>query len=201
MTNALPPISEKVFDGGKLPAQGEWTYEDYRKLPDDGWRYEVIQGVLHMTPAPRTRHQEVLANLVDLIRPYVKGRRLGKVLFAPTDVVLPTGLGAPVHPDLFFVATEHLSSIGENFVEGAPTLIAEVLSPSNWIDDRRDKYIAYAQAGVQEYWIVDPGTESVEVFVLRGSSYELLGLFSHQDDVRSEVLEDLRASILEIFEQ
>ena len=182
-----------------LPPQGEWTYEDYRQLPDDGWRYEVMEGVLHRTPAPRTIHQEVLGNLVDLFRAWVKERGLGKVFFAPTDVKLSGGLGNPVQPDLFYLATEHLQFVREALVEGSPDLIVEVLSPTNWMDDRRDKYRIYAQAGVREYWIVDPEQETVEIFTLRGSSYELRGRYSHGEEASSEVLDGFAAPLDEIF--
>jgi Uma2 family endonuclease len=194
----MPSISAPT-ELGPIPAQGDWTYEDYRRLPEDGWRYEVLEGVLHMTPAPRTSHQEVLGNLVDLVRTYVKSRSLGRVYFAPTDVRLPGGLGNPVQPDLFFVAAEHLSKVKEAFVEGSPDLIAEVLSPTNWLDDRRDKYRIYAQAGVREYWIVDPDRKIVEVFVLRRGAYEVLGRFESGEIATSEVLKGFEAAVDEVF--
>lgn len=182
-----------------LPAQGSWTYEDYRQLPEDGWRYEVLEGVLHMTPAPRPIHQEILGNFLDLMRPFVKERRLGKVFFAPTDVLLPGDLGTPVQPDAFFISRENSGFVRESYVKGAPELIVEVLSPSNWMDDRREKYRLYAQAGVTEYWIVDPEPKTVEVFVLRRGSYELLGKYGTGESARSEVLEGFRPPLDEIF--
>lgn len=188
MTHQLPPISEKVFDGGKLPAQGEWTYEDYRKLPDDGWRYEVIQGVLHMTPAPRTEHQSTLRRLAFEFGKYLEENSGGEYFFAPVDVLLRNVRATPVQPDLVFLRQEHLDQVKEDFIDGSPDLIVEILSPSNWISDRRDKFQLYAEAGIPEYWIIDPALRSIEVFVLVGGTYSLLGQFGPGDVARSEVL-------------
>jgi len=114
-----------------LPAQGEWTYEDYRRLPNDGWRYEVLRGELHRTPAPSAKHQAAVRNLAFLFMLFLREQPLGKIYFAPIDVILPGGLATPVQPDLVFLFEEHSHRVGEQLIEGAPDLIAEVLSPSN----------------------------------------------------------------------
>jgi len=130
-----------------LPAQGEWTYEDYLRLPDDGWRYEVLKGVLHMTAAPAPRHQAALRNLTVRLVRYLESNPLGEVYFAPIDVFLPEGLATPCQPDLVFLSTERSGLVSERGIEGTPDLIAKVLSPSNWLDDRRTKFEIYAEAG------------------------------------------------------
>jgi Uma2 family endonuclease len=194
MTAVLTPIDARAF-----PLQGDWAYEDYRRLPDDGWRYEVIEGVLHMTPAPKTRHQIILKRLALLFGSFLDQHPAGEFLFAPVDVLLPDDLGTPVQPDLIFLRRERLGLIGEDSVQGAPDLIVEILSPSNWITDRRDKHRIYAEAGVAEYWIVDPAAKTVEVFVLKDGGYELLGRFSPGDAARSEVLPGFQPAIADLF--
>jgi Uma2 family endonuclease len=182
-----------------LPAQGEWTYEEYCRLPADGWRYEVLRGDLHMTPAPNWGHQQVVLNFGFLLKLFLQGAPLGKVAIAPLDVLLPNGLARPVQPDAIFISQERTAIIRENFVEGAPDLVMEVLSPSNWFGDRREKFEIYAQAGVREYWIADPRARTVEIFGLREGVYELLGKFGAGERARSEVLPAFAPAIDEIF--
>jgi Uma2 family endonuclease len=182
-----------------LPAQGDWTYEDYCRLPDDGWRYEVLRGVLHMAPAPSWGHQQAVWNFGFLLKLFVRNRNLGEVSGAPSDILLPGGLATPVQPDFFFIARERRGIIHDSHVEGAPDLVLEVLSPSNWLTDRREKFEIYAEAGVREYWIADPKARTIEVFILRGGAYELLGSFGPGERTRSEVLPGFEPAIDEIF--
>jgi len=192
-----PELSQA--EGDSLPPQGEWTYEDYRRLPDDGWRYEIVRGELHMSPAPDSLHQGCLRNLaVDLGR-FLVAQPVGRFFFAPLDVLLPGGLGTPVQPDLIFIAKERLDIVKPRFIQGAPDLVVEILSPSNWIDDRKTKFELYAEAGVREYWIADPRLRTMEIYVLRSGSYELLGRFGAGEQVRSEVLPGFSPAVDEVF--
>src|SRR5215472_11228035 len=81
------------------PRQGQWTYDAYAAIPDDGQRYEVINGVLYMSPAPKFGHQEIIVEIVGYLREFVKLAGLGRVLVAPTDVELSPG--DVVQPDVF----------------------------------------------------------------------------------------------------
>jgi Uma2 family endonuclease len=182
-----------------LPVQGEWTYEEYCRLPADGWRYEVLRGELHMTPAPNWGHQQAVLNFSFLLKLFLQGKNLGQVAIAPLDVLLPEGLARPVQPDAIFISRERSAIIRENFVEGAPDLVLEVLSPSNWFDDRREKFEIYARAGVREYWIADPKAHTIEVFALRNGAYELLGKSGLDECARSEVLPGFEPALDEIF--
>lgn len=179
------------------PPQGAWTYADYAQLPDNGMRYEVIEGDLYMSPAPRTVHQRIIAMLHGYLWEYLKQRPIGEVFFAPIDLNLPD-LTSPVQPDLLFIANDHLHIIKEKFVEGTPDLIVEVLSPGNPALDRRTKFRVYALAGVREYWIIDPETCTVEINVLRGQAYVPLGSFGRDEQTRSEVLADFSVRVSDI---
>jgi Uma2 family endonuclease len=196
-TSDLPGL--RAVERGAFPPQGEWTYEDYRRLPDDGWRYEVVRGELHMAPAPSSKHQATVRNLAFLFMLHLRENRAGRIYFSPLDVILPAGLATPVQPDLIFISEERRAVVREQSVEGAPDLIAEVLSPSNWLDDRRTKFGAYAEAGVREYWLLDPRDETVEVYVLRGGIYELLDRFAPGTEIHSEVLPGFTPSVDEMF--
>lgn len=182
------------------PPRGQWTYEDWVKLPDDGWRYEVIEGVLHMTPAPKPKHQRVLSNLNDAVKSFVHERALGEVFFTPIDVMLP-GQETPVEPDLVYIPAEQADMVGEDDIEGVPPLLVEVLSPSNWWVDRRTKFEFYAECGVQEYWIVDPepAVRTIEVYQLAGGSYALMGKWGPGEVARSEVLAGFDVAVDDVF--
>ena len=179
------------------PPQGEWTYEDYLHLPDDGLRYEVIGGNLYMSPAPRPKHQKILLKLIAVLYDFVYGQELGEIYHAPIDVILPEQ-AAPVQPDLLYIPHANLEIVGETNIEGTPDLIVEVLSPGNATHDQITKFQAYAQSGVKEYWIVDGEAGVIDVFVLRGRAYAPLGRFTADEIVASEVLPALQVKVSDI---
>jgi len=180
------------------PHQGEWTYGDWLRLPSDGWRYEVIKGVLHMTAAPTPQHQRVSRRLERALEDFIWENNLGELLHAPIDVVLPEQ-ETPVEPDIIVIPSDRPEMVGEKQIEGAPLLVVEVLSPSNWWVDRREKVVLYAETGVQEYWIVDPDAGTIEVFVLREGAYALLGKWSAGDIARSEALPGFEIAVDVVF--
>ena len=144
------------------------TYEDYVELPNDGKRYEILDGELFVTPAPSTRHQKVLGNLFLQLAIYVRQRELGEVLLAPCDVLL--AVHDIVQPDLLFVAREHAERIEAANVKGAPDLLVEVLSPTTRRIDERTKRDRYRATGVAEYWLVDAEFETIKVYRWAGES-------------------------------
>lgn len=180
------------------PRQGEWTYEDYAQLPDNGRRYEVIGGKLYMSPAPSTTHQELILALAATLRRHVMESDLGKIYISPIDVILPE-LAHPVQPDILFIPKDRLEMVEENFITGVPDLIVEVLSPGNAAHDRRTKYNLYMEAGVQEYWIVDPETCIVDVYTLYEESHYLPHAHIERGGaIQSKLLSDLRIPLDEI---
>jgi len=148
--------------------------EDLWGTPDDGNRYEILNGQLIMTPPPITEHQGASGTLHGYIWPHVHRHRLGKVFSAPVGVTLDDDNG--LQPDLVYVSSERSHIISRRGIEGAPDLVVEILSPSTRRYDRGAKLRRYAAAGVPHYWIVDPRTRALEVYVLSGDSYELTGM-------------------------
>jgi Uma2 family endonuclease len=179
------------------PPQGKWTYEDYCRLPEDGWIYEIIEGELYMSPAPLTIHQRCKLKFAAAFLAFAEDHDAGMVLDAPTDVLLP-GLASAVQPDVIFIAKERLNIVKDERVEGAPDIVVEVLSPSNWLVDRRDKFKIYAKAGVHEYWLIDPKARTIELYGLRGSTYALIGKYGVGETVRSEVLSGFAVQVGDI---
>ena len=147
------------------------TYKDYEALPGDGRRYELHEGELSVTPAPSPRHQQVTRNLAIALHEHVKGRGLGEVLFSPIDCILSDI--SVVQLDIVYVETGRLAIISSRGIEGPPTLVIEILSPSTVQIDRSVKFQLYARHGVPHYWIVDPEARTIEAYQLTAGAYEL----------------------------
>ena len=147
------------------------TYADYAALPDDGRRHELHEGELVLTPAPGTGHQGALIDLGALLYGHVKENGLGRVFVAPTDCILSDV--TVLQPDILFVDVAHRSLISERGIEGPPTLVVEVLSPSTASRDRGRKRDLYARHGVPWYWMVEGAARSIEAYRLVGDTYQL----------------------------
>jgi len=174
-----------------------WTYEEYAALPDDGRRYQILDGDLEVTPAPPSAHQRVSRNLEFALVLHTRDRRLGAVYDAPIDVIL--GRNTIVQPDILYLSRARLGLVSKRGIEGAPDLVIEILSPSSEAVDRTRKLQLYARAGVNEYWIVDPDAETVEVHVSAGAAFTPAVRFARGDTLCSPLLPDLELPINEIF--
>nr|HID12590.1 Uma2 family endonuclease [Anaerolineae bacterium] len=140
----------------------------------------------------------IRGRLYRALHAHVVERGLGVVQFAPLPVRLWPGKIR--EPDILFVSHEHADRIGEQFY-GPPDLVIEVLSAGTWRTDRLEKMVEYAQAGVVEYWIVDPEAKTIEVFVLREGAYTLLDRWGTGEIVRSALLEGLEIAVNELFDR
>ncbi len=167
------------------PRQGSWTYDDYAALPDDGHRYEVMNGVLLMAPAPGGAHQDSVLRFALHLFNHVEVVGLGKVRLAPFDVMLTAD--RVVQPDVLVVLNENLGKLTPSRMIGAPDLVIEIMSPGTATYDRLSKYEAYEQAEVPEYWIANPRTQSVEVLILQDGKYHSQGIFRGSDALPSQV--------------
>jgi Uma2 family endonuclease len=147
------------------------TYKDYEALPDDGRRYEIHDGELGVNPAPSPEHQRHSRRLFTSLNAHVEARGLGEVFFSPIDVILSDT--AIVQPDIVYVASERLGAVSSRGIEGPPTLVIEILSPSTARTDRHVKLQLYARHRVPHYWIVDPEGRTLEAYTLVESRYAL----------------------------
>ena len=147
-----------------IPVADDFTADDLDSLPDDGNRYELLDGQLLVTPSPVVRHQSIAVELTFLLRAAVPpGLR---VLAAPMDVRL--GPKRQVQPDVLVVLDEGLDGVR---VESVPLLAVEVLSPATRSRDLVMKRRVYEQAGIASYWIVDPRAPAVTVLDLKDGAY------------------------------
>ena len=139
-----------------------WTRDEVLALPDDGNRYELVDGELLVSPAPRLIHQAGVLGLFRLVDPYVSGNRVGMLMLSPADLDLRSG--QLVQPDLFVVRAIADRRPARWEECGIPILVAEVLSASTARYDRITKRRRYQRSGVPIYWVVDVDARLVEVW-------------------------------------
>lgn len=156
---------------------------------------ELIKGEVFTSPAPSFTHQIVLSNLYDLLRSYTK-KNGGISLFAPVDVFLDTK--NVFQPDLLYVAKENLGIISERGLNAAPDLAMEIISPANSFKDRNQKRKLYQKFGVKEYWIIDPGNKTMEIYDFSMEDTPILYL-AEEGMVTSKLLPSLAFSFPDLF--
>lgn len=195
----VEPGTQTDSEAGWPPAPGYWTDEDWRRLVKTNLRYEVVKGVLYEIVTPAPRHQAVSRNLAHSLLSFVEAHTRGEVYYAPVNVFLPCP-ETMVQPDLLFISEERRDTVYPDVgVFGSPDLIIEILSPGDWLKDRKEKFALYLEAKVREYWIVDPRLVRIEVYVLRGPQYELLDWWETGDMAHSEVLPGFTVAVDEVF--
>lgn len=177
------------------------TINDLEAMPDDGNRYEVIEGELFVSCAPGLTHQQISGNIHYLIRSYLEMNAIGLVVATP-GLILSELSG--VIPDLVFFRHERSHDIisGERLT-GAPDLVVEILSPGaeNMRRDRIAKRQLYARHGVSEYWMVDPEKRAIEVYRLQGGSLELVATLKDEDEIISQFLPGFSCPASAIFQK
>ena len=144
-----------------------WTADDLERLPDDGNRYEVVEGELFVTPAPSFAHQFVAGEIYRRLYPFVGEQRLGWVMFAPGDVHVNTR--NQVQPDIFVVPRTAAGKPATWRDAPTPILVVEVLSDSTARRDLGPKRELYHRAGIAEYWVVDHENRDVRI-IRRGAA-------------------------------
>lgn len=181
----------------------KFTYEDYKSLPfSETKRYELLGGELIMVPSPSWRHQDISAELEFRLRAFVKEHQLGTVLYAPLDVVFGEGDEREVaQPDILYISNGRRGIIHEEEIHGAPDLIIEILSPSTADYERHYKRTLYARHRVQEYWLVDPDSQTIEVLTLRKRGYRRAELYTRDQTLRSPLLPEFKVRPAEIFQR
>ena len=179
-------------------ARRKLTYEDYVLFPEDGQRHEIIDGEHYVSPAPIPRHQIISVELITTLHSYVKSRRLGQVLIAPTDVLLSRH--DILQPDILFISNERAAIVKDKNIQGAPDLVIEILSPSTRRLDQRLKLERYELLGVREYWIVDPAGR-VEVFQIDGEAFRRTAELSSEaeDMLTTPLLPGLQIPLADLF--
>ena len=175
------------------------TVADLDLMPEDGNRYEIIEGELFVSRAPGLTHQLILTNIVVEVRSCLDHNPIGIVAPGP-GLIFDDFNG--VIPDVLFVSNGRRAEIasGER-VTGAPDLVVEILSygAANERRDRVHKLQLYSKYQVREYWIVNPAERCIEVYVSDGQALNLARTLAGEDDLTSSVLPGFRCSLSRIF--
>lgn len=175
-------VQEKAGNYKTDPSK-RYTYQDYLTLPDEpGFRFEILEGVLMKDPSPNVMHQRVSRRLQRILEDYFWGvDSEGEIFNAPLDV---TFLDITVvQPDVFYVSGEQKQIVKDARIDGPPTLIVEVLSPSSRRKDRLQKLRIYQKVQVQHYWLVNPEEKTLECFSLQDGAYSLVATGMDEDVV------------------
>jgi Uma2 family endonuclease len=178
------------------------TYDDFLLFPDDGKRHELIDGEHYVTPSPNTKHQRVSGNLFWLIRSHLEAHPVGKVFYAPFDIVLSRF--DVVEPDLLYMSNERAAAVlTPQNTQGAPELIVEIASPGTRKRDETIKRRLYERMGVTEYWVVDPVIDAVRVYRLSDGRYTRPVEWSAEsgDRITTALLPGLELPLSEIFRE
>jgi len=191
---------EKIFKKTRIR-----NFKDYMALPETNLRYEIIDGEIIMPPAPTVRHQLIVRNLSYVLHRHVSMNKLGDVIWSPLDIRIPEFLFRTRQPDVLFISKERSGFTDTDSTEGiqlldvGPELVVEVLSPSDTHKVIQEKLTDYQKIGVDECWLVNPRSYTVEVLKLLKDKIEHIGIFGIGDKVRSEVLPELDLTVDEIF--
>jgi len=185
------PVKEAQIDYSR-----KYTYSDYLEWDDDV-RYELIDGVPYLMSAPTWQHQEILGHLFAQLYDFLNGKKY-KVFFAPFDVRLnaETFDNTVVQPDIVVICDNN-KMMKTGYV-GGPDMAIEVLSPSTTRMDNNIKFSKYLQAGVREYWVVDPDNKTLAVHILRDGDYWTRA-YRDEDKVPIHILEDCVIDLAEVF--
>jgi Uma2 family endonuclease len=167
------------------------TAADWLQGPDSKRPCEILRGDLYRSPLPEIEHQRIAGNLHSRLHQFLAGR--GEVFFSRTGVKLSEDSVA--EPDLAVVLAEHADKVGQAWIEGAPDLVVEILSPGTASRDLSVKREIYEQSGIPEYWIVDRKAGAVEVLSLEGGRYVRFGRFERGSVLHSKSLSGLEIAI------
>lgn len=188
-------FERKKGDDHMSRAGVKFTVADYNALPEYP-RHELIEGELLLTPSPSPTHQFIVKSLALALIEWETRAQLATVFFAPLDVILSNE--TVVQPDAIVILNQNRGIIKEK-IEGAPDLLAEVLSPSTSDRDRIVKKRLYQRCGVREYWVVDPERQTVEVNRWTTGNLQGSVTLDHADTLVSPLLKGFQTSVSALF--
>lgn len=173
------------------------TVHDYRQTPEPGPRYQLIEGELHMAPTPNRYHQKILLNLAHAFRCHLDREPIGQVFIAPFDVYL-TDINV-YQPDLSYFSKQRYSYLTDEGAEGAPDLVAEILSPKTAKFDLGTKKEIYARTGVREYWIIDPEPRLLKRYRLAENAETPVATLDEQAVLTTDLLPGFELPLAQVF--
>lgn len=200
---ANPPLLNSDFQPAweiayLFPPQGLWSEADYMALRPNR-HVEFTDGVIEVLPVPTYSHQKILRFLFRAIEAFALARQLGEVMFASLRVQIRSGKYR--EPDIVFMLAEHSQRCGEEYWIGAD-LVMEIVSsdPRSRERDLANKRADYTEAGIPEYWIVDPVESRIEILRLDGATYQTRGEFKRGQEAASILLQGFAVDVGAVFD-
>ena len=193
-------MSESIsFSWKEVRAPKKISYEEFQLIPYDGLGHHLIKGVHVITPAPSSKHQWVSTKLSRLLGNFLEKKQIGEVIVAPYDVKFSDDSG--FQPDIIVIKKEDYKKIKQNYFEGIPLLIVEILSPGSKKNDYVWKKQMAEEYKVPEYWVFNIEEKMVDVFYLKGEKY-VSKTFEENKKLQSTLneLENLEINLQDIFD-
>lgn len=185
------------------PQENQYSYADLLEW-DENVRYELYNGLPVALASPSSTHQMISGDLFSQLYSFLKGKGC-QVFSAPLDVRLfeksgdsPENVSTVVQPDLMVVCDRE--KIDRHGICGAPDMIIEITSNSTHRIDRLTKFNLYQRAGVREYWIVDPSTRIVSVYVLNNGAYHMQSVYSSDAIIPVGILDSCKVDLSSVFQ-
>ncbi|HXU39408.1 MAG TPA: Uma2 family endonuclease [Blastocatellia bacterium] len=178
-----------------------WTSADLETMPEDGTRYEIIDGELYMSKQPHANHQDVCAEILGELREWNKEKRLGRAYFAPGLIFAEDD---DVAPDVIWISNNQMATAlwDDGKFHDAPEVVVEVLSPgsANERRDREAKLQLYSRRGVSEYWIVDWRLRSIDVYRRDQAQLHYVATLFESDSLESPLLPGFSCTVGALFQ-
>lgn len=172
----------------------EWTADDYLLLGEIKTPCQLINGELIMSPAPNPNHQRVLRELFKIFDSF---KLSGELFFAPIDLYIDDK--NIFQPDLVYLSDQNKKYLTARGIEGPPDIVVEIISPSNSYTDRNQKKDSYLAFKIKEYWIVDPGNRTIEIYTPQGGGDVPVSFVSGEGEITSSIETKIRFNLKEIF--
>ncbi len=196
-----PDAPEPAWEIARLfPAQGHWSEGSFLSFTESlNQLVELVEGRVEVLEMPTKSHQKIVHHLLNLLLMFLRPSNLGDAVSAPYRVRLPHGNYR--EPDIVVYLADRLSRFGERYGEGAD-LVVEVVSDdaASRSRDYEDKRRDYAEAGIPEYWIVDPAQQRILVLVLDGDTYTVSGEFTMGSEAASKTLRGFQVSVTDVIQ-
>ena len=173
----------------------EWTVDDYLLLGEIKTPCQLINGELIMSPAPNPEHQRISGKLFKILDQATQGD--GEVFFAPIDLYMDEK--NVFQPDLVYLSDQNKNYLTARGIEGPPDMVVEIISPSNSYTDRNQKKDSYLAFNIKEYWIVDPGNRTIEIYTPEGGGNVAVVFVSGEGEITSTIEAKVRFNLKEIF--
>jgi Uma2 family endonuclease len=196
-------MEQVVYEGARMPPQGKVSFEEFLEWLDEDTHAEWVDGEVVLKMPVSVIHQKESSFLYQILSNWVSYHQLGETYHPPLQVkfTLPSGKQVSREPDIIVILSDNPGRFTEQYFEGAPDVVVEILSPSTRSIDRFTKFEEYEAAGVQEYWLIDPDRQYAEFFQRDEAGLYRVAFSGSEGVYRSRVLEGLWLEVRWLWER